>query len=178
MTSGLLASASRGAAGRSGGRVWSSDPRADSRLALRQLGYRASLRLLPATTYFTYTNDSRNRAQVIDSGWGADYASADDFIVKLTCSYFIPRDGVDTTDASEFCNPTIDIHRSRARTRCKTTNPPAADASWARIDRELTNLAIWLPTVTPNEIDLVSRRVGNYQYNPLWGALLDQLWLR
>ena len=36
--------------------------------ALRKLGYRASLRLLPESTYFTYTGDSRNRAQVIDGG--------------------------------------------------------------------------------------------------------------
>jgi peptide/nickel transport system substrate-binding protein len=28
------------------------------------------------------------------------------------------------------------------------------------------------------QIDFVSRRVGNYQYNPQWGALLDQLWVR
>ena len=41
-----------------------------------------------------------------------------------------------------------------------------------------TNLAILLPTVTPNEVDLISHRVGNYQYNPVWGALLDQLWIR
>ena len=57
--------------------------------ALNELGYHASLRLLPNSTYFTYTNDSRNHAQVIDGGWSADYASADDFIGKLTCSYFV-----------------------------------------------------------------------------------------
>jgi peptide/nickel transport system substrate-binding protein len=149
----------------------------DTVTALTQLGYRASLRLLPSSTYFTYTNDSRNHAQVIDGGWSADYASADDFVGKLTCSYFIPRDGVDTTDASELCDPAIDTQIARADS-LQTTNPPAADAGWAHIDRELTNLAIWLPTVTPNEIDLISRGVGNYQYNPLWGALLDQLWVR
>ena len=60
----------------------------------------------------------------------------------------------------------------------QTTNPPAADTSWARLDRELTNLAIWLPTVTPNEIDLLSNHVGNYEYNPVWEVLLDQLWVR
>jgi len=27
-------------------------------------------------------------------------------------------------------------------------------------ERELPNLAIWLPTVIPNEIDLISRRAG------------------
>jgi hypothetical protein len=25
---------------------------------------------------------------------------------------------------------------------------------------------------------LVSKRVGSYQYNPQWGVLLDQLWVR
>jgi hypothetical protein len=52
----------------------------------------------------------------------------------------------------------------------QATDPPAVATSWARIDRELTNLAIWLPTGTPNELDLVSRRVGNYRYNPVSGC--------
>jgi len=145
--------------------------------ALRELGYRASLRLLPDSTYFTYTNDSRNHAQVIDGGWGADYASADDFIGKLTCSHFIPGNGQATTDASEFCSPALDRQIARAA-QLQTTNLPAAAALWARLDQQLTNLAIWLPTVTPNETDLISAHTGNYQYNPVWGPLIDQLWTR
>jgi peptide/nickel transport system substrate-binding protein len=144
--------------------------------ALRQLGYRAALRVLPDNTYFTYTNDSRNHAQVIDGGWSADYASPNDFIGKLTCRYFLPGNGLATADASEFCLPTVDRQIERADS-LQTTDPPAAAASWARIDRALTNLAIFLPTVTPREVDLLSRRVGDYQYNPVWGVLLDQLWL-
>jgi YVTN family beta-propeller protein len=145
--------------------------------ALRQLGYRASLRLLPYSTYYTYTNDSRNRAQVIDGGWSADYPSADDFIGKLTCNYFVPRNGPATTDASEFCDPALDSQITRAAA-LQATNPPAAAARWAQLDRQLTDLAIWLPTVTPNEADLLSHRARNYQYNPVWGALIDQLWIR
>jgi peptide/nickel transport system substrate-binding protein len=149
----------------------------DAVAALNKLGYRASLRLLPSSTYFTYTNDSRNHAQVIDGGWGADYASADDFIGELTCGYFVPRDGLDTTDASEFCDPVFDEQVAHAAS-LQATDPLAADALWARLDRHLTNRAIWLPTVIPNEVDLISRRVSDYQYNPVWGVLLDQLWLR
>jgi ABC-type transport system substrate-binding protein/DNA-binding SARP family transcriptional activator/DNA-binding beta-propeller fold protein YncE len=149
----------------------------DAVTALQQLGYRASLRLLPDSTYFTYTNDSRNHAQVIDGGWSADYPSADDFIGKLTCSHFVAGNGQATTDASEFCNPALDQQIARAA-QLQTTNPPAAAALWARLDQQLTNLAIWLPTVTPNETDLISRRTGNYQYNPVWGALIDQLWIQ
>lgn len=149
----------------------------DTVTALRQLGYRASLRLLPDSTYFTYTNDSRNRAQVIDGGWSADYSSADDFTGKLTCSHFAKGDGQATTDASEFCNPALDQQIARTA-QLQTTDPLAAAAMWARLDEQLTDLAIWLPTVTPNETDLISRRTGNYQYNPVWGPLIDQLWVR
>jgi len=149
----------------------------DTVTALRQLGYRASLRLLPDSTYFTYTNDSRNHAQVIDGGWSADYPSADDFIGKLTCSQFAPGNGQATTDAGELCNRALDRQIARAA-QLQTTDPPAAAALWARLDHQLTNLAIWLPTVTPNETDLISHRTGNYRYNPVWGALIDQLWVR
>lgn len=149
----------------------------DTVTALRELGYRASLRLLPDSTYFTYTNDSRNHAQVIDGGWSADYPSADDFIGKLTCNHFAPGNGQATTDASEFCNPALDKQIARAA-QLQTTDPPAAAALWARLDQQLTGLAIWLPTVTPNETDLLSSHTRNYHYNPVWGALIDQLSVR
>jgi hypothetical protein len=84
-------------------------------------------------------------------------------------SYFVRSDGLDNTDASEFCDPTIDTQIARVDAM-QATDPPAMATSWTRIDRELTNLAIWLPTVTPNELDLVSRRVGNYRYKPVWGC--------
>jgi len=165
--------------------VWNSPPVPQGAIAetqaavaaLRLLGYRASLRLLPGSTYFTYTNDSRNQAQVIDGGWSADYPSADDFIGKLTCSHFVPANGQATTDASELCDHALDGQIATAAA-LQSTDPLAAAAAWAQLDRQLTNLAIWLPTVIPNEIDLISRRTGNYQYNPVWGALIDQLWIR
>jgi peptide/nickel transport system substrate-binding protein len=145
--------------------------------ALRELGYRASLRLLPDSRYFAYTNDSRHRAQVIDGGWSAEYPSADDIIGKLTCRYFTPGDGVETTDAGELCNRALDRQVARAAA-LQTIDAPAANRLWAQLDRLLTDRAVWLPTVTPNEIDLLSARVANYQYNPVLGALIDQLWVR
>ena len=144
---------------------------------LRQLGYRASLRLLPDSTFFAYINDSRNHAQVIDGGWSADYPSADAFIGKLACAYFVPGNALATADVSEFCDPALDRQIARAAAQ-QATNPAAAAVQWARLDRQLTDLAIWVPTVTPNEVDFLSRRVRNYQYNPIWGALIDQFWLR
>jgi len=145
--------------------------------ALRQLGYRATLRQLPDSTYFTYTNDSRNHAQVIDGGTGPDYPSANTFIGGSTCAYFVPGDGVANRDPTSFCDPAFDRQVARALA-LQQTNRVAADALWARLDRKLTDLAIWLPTVTPNETDLISKRVRNFKFHPLWGPLIDQLWVR
>jgi peptide/nickel transport system substrate-binding protein len=162
--------------------VWNVNPSPpgaiqESRLAvtaLRGLSYRASLRLLPPSTYFTYTGDSRNRAQVIDGGLSADYASASDFTGKFTCGKFVARYGLDTTDASELCNARFDRQVDGAAS-LQATQPAAADRLWSRLDRKLTDLAILVPTVTPNTVDVVSRHIHHYQYNPVWGALLDQL---
>jgi len=149
----------------------------DAVATLRQLGYRASLRRLPESTYFAYTLDSRNHAQVIDGGWSADYPSADTFIGKLSCSYFVPGNGPATSDGSEYCDPAVDRQITQAAA-LQATDPQAAAARWAQLDRQLTDRAVFLPTVTPNEVDLLSRRAGNFQYNPVWGALIDQLWVR
>jgi ABC-type transport system substrate-binding protein/DNA-binding SARP family transcriptional activator len=144
--------------------------------ALRQLGYHATFHVLRGTRFFTYGGDSRNKAQITGGGWTADYPTADDFIGKLTCSYFVPGNGRATTDWSELCDPRLDKVVARAAS-LQISDPAAANRLWAQLDHELTDRAVWLPTITPNETDLVSSRVGNYQYNPVWGPLIDQLWV-
>jgi hypothetical protein len=47
----------------------------------------------------------------------------------------------------------------------------------AKIDRELTDAAPWVPLFTPQLPDLTSARVGNYQDNNGF-VLLDQLWVK
>jgi hypothetical protein len=46
-----------------------------------------------------------------------------------------------------------------------------------RIDSQIVDQAPWLPLVNPKVVDVLSKRVGNYQYNPS-GVLIDQLWVR
>jgi len=94
---------------------------------------------------------------------------------KLACTYFVP--GSSTVDSSEFCDPAFD-HTVTHAAALQATNPPAAGRLWARLDGELTDRAVLLPTVTLNTTDLLSTRVGNYRYNPVWGALIDQLWVQ
>jgi hypothetical protein len=35
-----------------------------------------------------------------------------------------------------------------------------------------------VPLVNPKQLVFLSSRVGNYEYSPQWGLLLDQLWVR
>jgi peptide/nickel transport system substrate-binding protein len=50
---------------------------------------------------------------------------------------------------------------------------------WEQIDREITDRALWVPLFTPKAVDLLSKRVGNYQYSPAgFGRLIDQLWVQ
>ena len=39
-------------------------------------------------------------------------------------------------------------------------------------------MAAWIAYGTPRQIRFIGERVGNYQYHPIWWALLDQMWVR
>lgn len=62
----------------------------------------------------------------------------------------------------------------------RSPNRPADDAGalWSRIDREIVDQAPIVPLVNPKQVSFLSERVGNYQYSPQSGVLLDQLWVR
>jgi YVTN family beta-propeller protein len=144
--------------------------------ALRRLRYRASLRALPDHRFFRYTNDSDNRAQIVSGGWGLDYPAASDILVRLTCPYFKPGNPA-SQDPGGLCDPALD-RKIKHATALQATQPDKAASLWSGIDRELVDRAIWLPTVTPRETDIVSRRVGNYRYHLMFGAMVDQMWVR
>ena len=141
--------------------------------ALKRLGYRASLRVVPDAVFFRIASDPRNRAQVISGGWNAGYPAASDLIAQhLSCRGL--RSG---QNAGRFCDPAIDRQIARAQS-LQIISPQQADRLWANIDRQLVDRAVTVSLVTPRTTDFVSKRVGNYQYHPLWGVLIDQLWLR
>jgi peptide/nickel transport system substrate-binding protein len=60
----------------------------------------------------------------------------------------------------------------------RARDPSAAASAWAAIDREIVRRAYWVPTVNLQEPEFVSKRLGNYQYSPVWGFIADQAWLR
>ncbi|MDP9317669.1 MAG: ABC transporter substrate-binding protein [Actinomycetota bacterium] len=98
----------------------------------------------------------------------ADYPGATSFMTGFTC-------GSDES-VTFFCDPALDAMVSTARD-LQTTDAAAAAAQWAEVDRKVTDLALWAPLVNEGT-RFVSARLGNYQFHPQWGVLLDQVWVQ
>ena len=149
---------------------------------LDSLGFRPRVKAVPTVPdigpYFAKVGDSRSKAQIGFGAWGADYPSPTGFITPLLgCAAFIPASGTNNTNLAEFCDHSLDAEMARA-TALQSQDPPAAILLWQQIESKLLAQAPVVPTVNQRNVDFVSKRVGNYQYNPQWGVLLEQLWLR
>ena len=136
---------------------------------LRQLGYRATAKLTADEEWLAdaYGPDP-GAVQVAVTGWAIDYPAPSTFFEQLRCG---------SLDPSRFCNPAIDRQMDRALA-LQATDPAAADELWARIDRAVTDEAPWIGYATPARVRFLSDRAGNFQAHPVWGVLLDQLWVR
>src|SRR5262249_12527925 len=144
---------------------------------LRQLGYRASLRVISQDAYYQRAGDSRRHVQAGGFDWFQDFPAPSDFIVPLFgCRSFLPGNPANLND-SEFCDRRIDAQIAHARA-LEAHDPNSAANLWARIDRELAGQAPWVPLCNPRAVVVLSARVGNYQFSPYWTLLIDQLWVR
>ena len=142
---------------------------------LDQLGYRASLRVT-AHLYPTL-DDSRSHTQLGWFTWGQDYPGPADFITTLlSCRAFQPANTNNLNDA-EFCSPKIDAEIHYASV-LEASDPGAASQAWSAIDHQITDQAPWLAMYNPRLNIATSSSLGNYQYHPFYGLLLDQLWVR
>jgi len=146
---------------------------------LESLGYRASLNArYEATEYFARVSDARTRAQIGFGGWGLDFPSAEGFIRPLlSCAYYDPSSPETTTNLAGFCDRSIDAQMERA-TSTQVHDPAEAIMLWQRVEDAILARAPIIPAFNRTYVSLVSERVGNYQYNPQWGPLLSQLWVK
>lgn len=144
---------------------------------LNQLGYKASLKQLSTNIQFTYIQNTKNKVQLSVTQWYADYPAASDFLhVLLSCDSFHP--GSDSSvNIAGFCDRHIDAQMTQASAK-QVTDADAANAEWAKIDQELMKASPIAPVFTPNLVDFVSSRVGNYQYSKQFFMLIDQLWVK
>jgi ABC-type transport system substrate-binding protein/class 3 adenylate cyclase/sugar lactone lactonase YvrE len=108
--------------------------------------------------------------QIAWGGWVADYPAASDFIEPLfSCA--------SAANSGRICDRALERKIKRAA-RLEQDDPLRANRLWADLDHEITNEALWVPLHNTYASDLVSKRVGNYQFNPQLGVLLSQIWVR
>lgn len=144
---------------------------------LRSLGYRVSMKVLSGEDYFVTAFNSRMKAQIGTFIWISDYPAASGFFTPLfTCASFLPA-SPNNRNAAAFCEPRIDRQIANA-TAEQVANPDAARRVWERIDSQIVDEAPLVPLVNPKAIEVLAKRVGNYQYSPQYGVLVDQLWVR
>jgi peptide/nickel transport system substrate-binding protein len=148
---------------------------------LDSLGYPTHLKTFGAaagSSWFARLSDSRAKVQAFDFVNVGPYPSPAVYIGPdyTSCQSFLPNSPANP-NAYEFCDHRFDA-TVRAARAAQDARSPAAYALWAKADRKYTDDAPVVNLDTPSITDFVSRRVGNYQYNPALGVLIDQLWVR
>jgi peptide/nickel transport system substrate-binding protein len=134
---------------------------------LKRLGYRARLKEVSGLdAYFAAIADKHPQAGF--AGWFGTLLPSD-LLGTLGCN--------SPVNWADFCDRSLDRRVALLR-RKEVAEPEAAARLAASLDREAVDGAPWVPLFTPQEVDVVSKRVGNYQSNPYNGILLDQLWVR
>jgi YVTN family beta-propeller protein len=132
---------------------------------LRRLGYRATVRLISHTSFDRLPPSVLKSVQIIPTAW-LDASAYNFFAVWLSCG--------GAGDHGYFCVPRID-RQVQAAQALAATNPRAAAAVWAAIDREIVDRAAWVPLVNPRASEFVSARIRNFQHHPLWGMIASQV---
>jgi peptide/nickel transport system substrate-binding protein len=107
--------------------------------------------------------------QISLNGWAPDWLSASNFLLLFTC-------GGDTISVINYCDKDFDAAFNHAK-ELQGTDPGAAAAEWAALDRRGVDLALLAPLHNAGA-DFVSERVGNYQMSPMGVVLYDQMWVQ
>jgi peptide/nickel transport system substrate-binding protein len=122
--------------------------------------------------------DSSANVQIGSNGWFADFPAASNFVEQLfSCKSFRPANPLANLNYSGFCDRTVDAAIGAAK-RAQSRDPRAGGELWGVADQALMEAAPAVPFANLRAIAVVSERVENYQYHPLWGTLLDQLWVQ
>jgi peptide/nickel transport system substrate-binding protein len=142
---------------------------------LDRLGYPTRIRMNASITALA---DSRTKAQAFFAPLAGNYPAASEFLgpqAGASCKSFIPA-STSNPNVLEFCDPQFDATVQNALA-AESAGSPRATALWATADQQFTDQAPVVAFATPRVIDLVSHRVGDYQYNPQLSVLIDQLWV-
>ena len=111
--------------------------------------------------------NSRNRVEAGLAQWKQDYPAPSELLDGLLgCDAFVP-DSDASPNISGFCDRADGgAADAAARSRSASRARRPRERLWRQVDRRVTDLAVWLPLFNPKQLDLVSKRVGNYRWSP------------
>ena len=113
----------------------------------------------------------RRQIQIsVDGDWLADYPAPSAYLPQ----FFGCRGG---SSNGFVCDRVLERYMRRA-TAAQLRSDGQGAAAWARVDRRITDQALWVPTENIHAPELVSQRIRNYAYHPVWDFIADQVWLR
>ena len=145
--------------------------------ALRAIGYRPRLVDLSPSAFLHISFRTLRRFQAGFQGWSGDYVEPAQVIPELVQCSTTANPALTNGNWGQFCDPSLDARIARALND-ETANPALATQEWAAIDHQIVNEAIDVPLTNQLNPTFLAQRVGDYQYNPQWGVLIDQLWVR
>ena len=137
---------------------------------LRQLGYRAHLRMMTQAEFDRLPAKERNAFDVSPFAWYADFPSPSTFFQTIfACDAPLIH--------GRTCDLTLD-RQIHSALRNEANSLGSQDTTWAAVGRRATSQALTVPLVNPRAVELTSSRLHGYEYNPLWGFLPAQSNLR
>jgi ABC-type transport system substrate-binding protein/DNA-binding SARP family transcriptional activator len=135
---------------------------------LRALGYRAGVHVATTEQIDRAPPALHERIQLIPIGFGPDYPSAAEIY-----GTFIACNGPFTWH--RFCDPDLDREAAAAES-LRWNDPKRSAALWSSIDRTLVDRAVWLPLTSQRIADVVSPRLRNYVFSPVYHFLPAEAW--
>ncbi|MBJ2149310.1 ABC transporter substrate-binding protein [Paracoccus sp. IB05] len=144
---------------------------------LTDLGYDATVQSISGDIQFTYIQNTNNNVQISVTQWYQDYPAPSNFLnVLFGCDSFTP--GSDSSvNMSGICDKGLD-DRMKAAMALGSTDQEAALREWGDIDYDFMKLAPAIPMFTPKDVDLISARVGNYEFTSQFHWLVGTAWVQ
>ena len=147
-------------------------------VVLFRLGYDPRVKALPPGVQSAFVQNSRNRVEAGLAQWKQVYPAPSELLGGLLgCDSFVP-DSDSSPNISGFCDRQAVEPLMQQAIALGLTRPKAAERLWRQVDRRVTDLAVWMPLFNPKQLDLVSKRVGNYGWSPQLGLMPSRLWVR
>ena len=140
---------------------------------LDELGFRAAVKTVGPTTYYDAVGNPAAQPQMGFASWISDFPTPNGFFQPLFDCASGP-----VSNLARFCDPVVERRIKEAAT-LQAQNDAAATLAWQRAEGAILDAAPIVPMSTTRNVDLLSKRFGNYEFSPQQsGFLLDQAWVK